>query len=49
MGESLIYPGRDRQQSKSDSQDSNWDINDPDIPARIDQYVRMTLFLLSYF
>ena len=38
VGETMLYTA-DRQTAKSDSQDSNWDINDPDIPARIDQYV----------
>ena len=26
----------------SDSGDNSWDINDPDIPARIEQYVSIT-------
>ena len=42
VGESLLYT-RDRQAGKADTQDSNWDINDPDIPARIEQYVRITV------
>ena len=42
MGETLLYT-RDRQAGKADTQDSNWDINDPDIPARIEQYVRITV------
>ena len=43
VGESLLYT-RDRQTGKADTQDSNWDINDPDIPARIEQYVRISVF-----
>ena len=43
VGESLLYT-RDRQAGKADTQDSNWDINDPDIPARIEQYVRILVF-----
>ena len=43
VGESLLYT-RDRQAGKADTQDSNWDINDPDIPARIEQYVRIRVF-----
>ena len=43
VGETLLY-SRDRQSDKADTQDSNWDINDPDIPARIEQYVRILLF-----
>ena len=38
VGETMLYTA-DRQTAKSDSQDSNWDINDPDIPARIDLHV----------
>ena len=43
VGEGLLYT-RDRQAGKADTQDSNWDINDPDIPARIEQYVRIIVF-----
>ena len=42
VGETLVYT-RDRQSGKADTQDSNWDINDPDIPARIEQYVSFRL------
>ena len=50
VGESLLYNReRDRQSNKSDSQDNNWDINDPDIPARIDQYVRIVFSIFLYY
>jgi hypothetical protein len=44
VSESLLYrlPGR------TDNQDSNWDINDPDIPARIEQYVSSCVCYLYY-
>ena len=45
----MLYTA-DRQTAKSDSQDSNWDINDPDIPARIDLHVSQNFdnfFLVS--
>ena len=38
MGESEVYrPGSSK--ATTDSGDTTWDINDPDIPARIEQYV----------
>lgn len=46
VGETLLY-SRDRQSDKADTQDSNWDINDPDIPARIEQYVRIVFLYFS--
>jgi hypothetical protein len=39
VSERLLY----RQPGKTDSQESNWDINDPDIPARIEQHVSSCL------
>ena len=30
----------------TDSGDTNWDINDPDIPARIDQYVSIKMVIV---
>ena len=45
VSESLLY----RQSGKTDNQDSNWDINDPDIPARIEQYVSSCLGYLYYY
>ena len=44
VSESLLY----RQSGKTASQDSNWDINDPDIPARIEQHVSSCLGYLYY-
>ena len=35
VSECLLY----KEPGKTDSQESNWDINDPDIPARIEQHV----------
>ena len=35
VSECLLY----KEHGKTDSQESNWDINDPDIPARIEQHV----------
>ena len=35
VSECLLY----NESGKTDSQESNWDINDPDIPARIEQHV----------
>ena len=29
----------------TDNGDTNWDINDPDIPARIDQYVSIKMVI----
>ena len=46
VAETVLYT-RDRQSGKADTQDSNWDINDPDIPARIEQYVRILYFYIS--
>ena len=42
VGEGDVVRLSQASQPLSDSGDNNWDINDPDIPARIEQYVSIS-------
>ena len=42
MGEGDVFKSTNSK-TTTDSGDTNWDINDPDIPARIDQYVSIKI------
>ena len=48
MGEGDVFKSPNSK-TTTDSGDTNWDINDPDIPARIDQYVsiKMVIVIMS--
>ena len=44
MGEGDVFKSTNSK-TTTDSGDTNWDINDPDIPARIDQYVSIKMVI----
>ena len=43
VGESDVFKSNNK--TTTDNGDTNWDINDPDIPARIDQYVSIKMVI----
>ena len=44
VGESDVFKSSNSK-TTTDNGDTNWDINDPDIPARIDQYVSIKMVI----
>ena len=44
VGESDVFKSSNTK-TITDNGDTNWDINDPDIPARIDQYVSIKMVI----